>query len=623
MLMMAATGAQLRFPFMLLSAPPSLDEDGLVLTKLMNPAREEIHNLLQRVGFSGVDSIALDNVPDKHTFSVVVSQALDDQISFLRSPLTSPSPAPLSGNLLVVGGLTPDISNIATSIQSKVSNVWQGDIINVRTLAELSDEASGIEAVLSLTDLDRPILEDIRAPTFKGLQKLLSTAKTVLWITQGAKADNPYQNATIGIGRSFQSENPQKLLQFLDLDSLDGVDSTIAETFLRLIGGVNLRNGNPTDAAHLWNIEPEISLKEGKYLVPRLFPDTKRNNRLNAVKRKVETQASAGTQPVALARSMQTPGKLTYTAEAVPCRRDSAEDTTESVTIQVKLCSIDPVIPSIDNDALFCCVGLTPEGARVLALSPSNASIVKVPRELTIRFDNDTSQDDGAFIIELITEIKSLAIARSIPPGCTPLIYEPDAHLAASLKRPGRPDISSIGFKANLTGSMPDDHILIEPHASKKEIQAKLSPKTRMLIHMERETDNREFSALKNALPTHATVVAFSDLGAHDINPRGLLAEALTIVKGYSPSDETLFDHSSVVKVSALVAGGFREHVNAAVVDWTGVENITVIQRPVDTQNLFSPNKTYILVGLTGHIGQSMCRWMVQSGARHIVVTSR
>ncbi|KAJ5985395.1 hypothetical protein N7522_012591 [Penicillium canescens] len=621
MLMMAATGAQLRFPFMLLSAPPSLDEDGLVQTKLMNPAREEIHHLLQRVGFSGVDSIALDNVPDKHTFSVVISQALDDQISFLRSPLTSPSLAPLSGNLLVVGGLTPDISNIATSIQSKVSNVWQGDIINVRTLAELSDEASGVEAVLSLADLDRPILEDIRAPTFKGLQELFSTAKIVLWITQGAKADNPYQNATIGIGRSFQSENPQKLLQFLDLDTLDGVDSTIAETFLRLIGGVNFRNGNPTDATHLWNIEPEISLKEGKYLVPRLFPDTKRNNRLNAVKRKVETQATAGTQPIALARSMHS--KLTYTAEAVHYRRDSAEDTTDSVTIQVEFCSIDPVIPSIENDALFCCLGLTSEGARVLALSPSNASVVKVPRELTIQFDNYTSQDDGAFISELLTEIKSLAIARFIPPGCTPLIYEPDAHLAASLKRPGRPEISSIGFKPDLTGSMSDDHILIEPHASKKEIQAKLSPKTRMLIHMERETDNREFSALKNALPTHATVVAFSDLGAHDINPRGLLAEALTIVQGYSPSDKTLVDRSSVVKASALVAGGFREHVNAAVVDWTGAQNITVIQRPVDTQNLFSPNKTYILVGLTGHIGQSMCRWMVQSGARHIVVTSR
>ena len=287
------------------------------------------------------------------------------------------------------------------------------------------------------------------------------------------------------------------------------------------------------------------------------------------------------------------------------------------------LCSIDPVIPSIDNDGLFCCIGLTSEGERVLALSPSNASVVKVPRELTIQFDKDTSQDDRAFLIELLTEIKSLAIARFIPPGCTPLIYEPDAHLAASLQRPGRPEISSIGFKANLIVSMPDNHILIEPHASKKEIQAKLSPKTRMLIHMERETDNREFSALKKALPTHATVVAFNDLGAHDINPRGLLAEALTIVQGYSPSDKISFDHSSVVEASVLVAGGFREHINAAVVDWTGAQNITVIQRPVDTRNLFSPNKTYILVGLTGHIGQSMCRWMVQSGARHIVVTSR
>ena len=43
---------------------------------------------------------------------------------------------------------------------------------------------AALRLFLSLTDLDRPILEDIRAPTFKGLQKLLSTAKTVLRITR-------------------------------------------------------------------------------------------------------------------------------------------------------------------------------------------------------------------------------------------------------------------------------------------------------------------------------------------------------------------------------------------------------------------------------------------------------
>ncbi|KAF4239421.1 hypothetical protein CNMCM8980_003116 [Aspergillus fumigatiaffinis] len=623
MLMMAATGPQLRFPFMLMSALHSFGEEGLAQAKFINPTREETHDLLQQIGFSGVDSIALDNVPNKHTFSVVVSQALDDHITFLRSPLTSPSPAPLSGNLLVVGGFSADIAKLATAIQSQLSNVWQGDIINVRTLAELSDEASTVEAVLSLTDLDRPVLEDIRAPTFKGLQILFSTAKTVLWITHRARADSPYHNATIGIGRSFQSENPQKLLQFLDLDTLDGVEPVIAESFLKLIGGMNMRNGNPADTTHLWTIEPEVSLEKGKYLVPRLFPDTKRNDRLNALRRKVETQVAVETQPISLNRSAQSDGQVAYTAEAVHCHRDLAQGATDPVTIEVEICSMEPVIPNIDNEDLFCCIGRTSEGARVLGLSPSNASVVKVPRAWTIPVDKDTPHDHGAFVMELLNEIKSLVIAKSVPPGCTTLIYEPDAHLAASLRRPGRPTISSVSFKTSSTWSIPGSHILIDPHASRKEVQAKLPPKTRMLIHMGRGTATREFLALRQALPPHATVVAFNDLGAHEINPHELLAETLSSVRGDSPSEKILFDPSTVVKASSLVAGGSKEHANAAVVDWTGAQSINLSQRPVDTRNLFSPNKTYLLVGLTGHIGQSICRWMAQNGARHIVVTSR
>ncbi|KAL4994078.1 hypothetical protein BDV10DRAFT_189351 [Aspergillus recurvatus] len=623
MLMMAATGAQLRFPFMLLSALPLLDEDGLAQTKFVNATRDETHNLLRQIGFSGVDSIALDNVPEKHTFSVIVSQALDDHISFLRSPLTFPSPVPLSGNLLVVGGFSPDIAKLVTNIQAKLSSVWQGDIINVRTLAELSDEASSVEAVLSLTDLDRPVLEDIRPPTFKGLQTLFSTAKTVLWITLRARGGNPYHNATIGIGRSFQSENPQKLLQFLDLDTLDGVDSTIAESFLRLIGGVNMRNSNPADMTPLWTIEPELSVEKGKYLAPRLFPDTERNDRLNALRRKVKTQASIETQPVALIRSMRTDGQVAYTAEAIHRQTDFAEDVTDPVIIQVELCSLDPVLPNIDNEELFCCTGRTSEGARFFGLSPSNASVVKVPRAWTIQVDKHTPQDGGAFMTKLLNEVKSLVIAKSIPPGCTALIYEPGAYLAASLHRPGRPGISSITFKASATDSIPGSHIFIEPHASRKEIQAKLPAKTRMLIHMGCGTETREFWALRQALPPHVTVVAFNDLGAHQINPRELLADALSIVQGDSSSEKVSFDHSSVAKASALVTGGIKEQVNAAVADWTGAQSITLSQRPIDARNLFSPKKTYLLVGLTGQIGQSMCRWMVQCGARHIVVTSR
>ncbi|KAL4745664.1 hypothetical protein BDW72DRAFT_198425 [Aspergillus terricola var. indicus] len=622
MLMMAATGGQLRFPFMLLSALPSLKEDDLAQTRFMNYTREETHSLLRQAGFSGVDSIALDNVPDKHTFSIVVTQALDDYISFLRTPLTSLSPAPLRGDLLVVGGFSADIAKLAASIKGQLMNIWQGDVVNVRTLAELSDEASSVEAVLSLTDLDRPVLEDIRAPTFKSLQRLLCTAKTVLWITQKARGGgNPYHSATIGIGRSFQSENPQKMVQFLDLDTLDGAESTISESFLRLIGALNMRNSSPTDRTSLWTIEPELSVEKGKYFAPRLYPDTERNDRLNALRRKVESQVAVETQPIAITRYVQTDGQVAYTAEAAYSQRDITGDTTDLVTIHVQLCSLGPVIPNIDNEDLFCCSGRTSEGTQVLSLSPSNASIVKVPRERTIQVNKDILQVDGTFMAKLLDEVKSLIIGKSIPPGCTTLVYQPGAHLAASLRRLCQPGILPVTFQAGSAESIPGRHIFIEPNASRKEVQAKLPRRTRMLIHMGNGTETREFSTLRQALPPHTTVVAFNDLCPDAIKPEELLAEALSAAQGDS-SPET-FDHNSVIKASALVAEGAKKHIHAAIANWTGAESITLTQKPVDSRNLFSPKKTYLLVGLTGQIGQSMCRWMVQCGAHHIVVTSR
>lgn len=44
---------------------------------------------------------------------------------------------------------------------------------------------------------------------------------------------------------------------------------------------------------------------------------------------------------------------------------------------------------------------------------------------------------------------------------------------------------------------------------------------------------------------------------------------------------------------------------------------------PVQHKGMFAADKTYILFGMTGDLGVSIARWMVESGARNIVLTSR
>ncbi|KAI4230036.1 MAG: hypothetical protein L6R36_000415 [Xanthoria steineri] len=631
LLMMAATGNTLRFPFFLLSAPPAAEEkDGPIRSKFTNATREETHSVLQNAGFSGVDGIALDNVPEKHTFSVVVSQALDDQISFLRAPLTSTPPFITNKKILIVGGSSLKVANFIRLLQNKLSRVWEGEIMVVESLADLeSQQNEKTDYVLSLTELDRPVLELLSASTFKRLQLLLDMSKTILWITQGAHSGNPYQNGTIGLGRTFQSENPHKHLQFLDLDTLEGGESLVAESLLRLIGGVAIRDNDPKKSL-LWTIEPEIAVEKGSLLFPRLLPDVQRNNRLNSLKRNVERQGPIGTRPVSLVRSLYRADELVYTAEeTLQHHSDLTKSSMGSdlISLRVEYSSKDPVVPNYHDKELYCCTGCTQKGMRYLVLSPSNSSFIAVPRVWAVRLDEELQGNMTIPVfLRVSNEIRSRVIKRSMPRGYITLLYGIDADLAASLDRrkdmPNK-DFALITHQAQSAHVLPSNNIYLGSHTSRDELKSMIPVKTRLLIHMRHGNGARKLLDIRRVLPTNATVVSFEDLDADGLIPCEVLLGALQAAKSVSPSFKTTFDSTRVVLASALVREGTKGHLDAAVVDWTGDQTITLTEKPVDPRHLFSAGKTYLLVGLSGQIGQSMCHWMVQNGARHIVVTSR
>lgn len=65
-----------------------------------------------------------------------------------------------------------------------------------------------------------------------------------------------------------------------------------------------------------------------------------------------------------------------------------------------------------------------------------------------------------------------------------------------------------------------------------------------------------------------------------------------------------------------------RRHATSAI-HWPLDGLVEVEVRPLDPQGLFSKDKTYLLVGLSGQIGRSLCEWMVSNGAGCVCLTSR
>ncbi|KAH8424293.1 putative PKS-like enzyme [Aspergillus melleus] len=398
-------------------------------------------------------------------------------------------------------------------------------MIAVESLADLNDPLiDNFEIVLSLTELGYPVIEQLGTATFEKLQLLLERSKRILWVKQAVKA----------------------LIKMARLD------------LVRLV----------------WNVEPELAAEQGKVFIPRLPPDKKRNDRINALKRKVETQPLVGAQPVTLVRSLHNANEIVYWAEEGLLRHPNLVEFptgSELISLRVECCSVEPTLPNYHEKDLFCCVGRTQEGRRLMALSDSNSSIITVPRMLAIQLDGEDVDDamDLSVLITLLNDVRARVVERSMPSGYTTLLYGSGGPLMAALNR--RKCIASKSFAFI-------------------DYQTESSCASRSSNHI-------KLSVIKHVLPTNAAVVSFSDLDTDGLDPHEVLLEALAHVKSLPSSPVGELESASVVKASALVTDGNKNHAITSVVDWTGDQAII--------------------------IGQPMCRWMVVNGARHIVVTSR
>lgn len=88
-----------------------------------------------------------------------------------------------------------------------------------------------------------------------------------------------------------------------------------------------------------------------------------------------------------------------------------------------------------------------------------------------------------------------------------------------------------------------------------------------------------------------------------------------------STSDEAL-NLDQVLQVDQL-GQLVTDHRATSVVHWPVDGKVEVKLRPANSWKLFSIDKTYVLFGLSGQVGQSLCEWMVAEGAGCVCLTSR
>lgn len=171
-----------------------------------NLAMSEWNELLRGTGYSGCDSQVTVVDPLLTPNTVFVSQAVDARVNFLRDPLIvspqalqllSPASEPSMQELLIVGGEKSPAAEIVRQLELLL-NKYFAKMTHLRSLADvaaLDVHVSSQTTILSLSDIDKPMFQDLTDHDLRSMKFILHNAGSVLWITQGRRAQDPFANS--------------------------------------------------------------------------------------------------------------------------------------------------------------------------------------------------------------------------------------------------------------------------------------------------------------------------------------------------------------------------------------------------------------------------------------------
>ncbi|RAH47735.1 putative polyketide synthase [Aspergillus brunneoviolaceus CBS 621.78] len=588
-------------------------DEGRVLEPFVSYDRWD--TLLRKTGFSGVDSRTLD--PDSRVFpnGVFATHAVDDLVQRLDSPLAAPvkeSYAPL----VVIGGSSPKTSALVAQLPVILpARTWE----TVPTIREIIDfDYQPGSTFMVLSELDQHTFAGFDEEQLDALQTIFNAANHVLWVTEDAWVENPQQAMTIGFLRTLRMEYPDVHIQVLDVKKAKDLrPEVLVETVLRLEDGTNWQ-----ESGILWTEEPELYLSDGNVVVPRLKPDVDRNNRLNSGRRPILVDLDPRQETLTLEYDDEEPFFRFHEERFVPLAVDET-----FVTVQVEY-SLAKAI-RIGQMGYFYLIQGRVAGfdGTVVALSETNASSVQVASHrlvyITSKAELTTSVLPG-----IAAELIAKTLLSDLAAGSSVLIFEPPMLYVESLSRHAAAAGLPLAFVS--TKAAPElggiRWIRLHEKETQRNLRQRLPLNASVFYDLSPEKSPASLShRLERCLPSSCSICRIGHLFQNVATPISVesaaasqcLAEAVRVANKVSNSHG-----GSILKGNEILSLKEGPEVNA-VVDWKSEQIIPSRVRSMETDQIFVDNKTYLLIGLAGDLGRSIARFMVERGARHVVLSSR
>ncbi|OWY54922.1 polyketide synthase [Alternaria alternata] len=556
-------------------------------------------NILRNTGFSGVDDVFYD-FPDRsrHTCSVMISQAVDDQLRLLRDPLAATG-MPISEQVLIIGGDTSSVSQLAYDTKRLISP-W-ASCVAINNIDGLdSRRLPSRFSVICLTELDKPLFSEIMSEQrLSNLQNLFATANVVFWITSGCNEGIPVANMMVGIGRALATELPHLTLQFLDVKTVERLKpSIVAQSFFRLVLAKPLVMA---EKSMLWTTEPELVFDGDDILIPRVLPDKEMNNRFNAARRPISENLWKESTCIELSNADNSSAPALFEIKNTIRPGETTIDVKYSVCLG-KRCTFVLGVVSGTSDT-------------VLAISDTNASSVRISKEHVFFLPHDFSGNSATLLLDTANHVLAAKLLRCISPNSIALIYEPGVRLAAAIRHHAHENTVDVFPATSNREKCGEGWAFIHPHATERDIRTIIPRNTGCFINLSFKPPG----ALSRALLQQTIIHGPDCLSQIVSSADGFLLEAAF---NWATTGLLSLDSVETVSVQSYVGTTRPSRDFPLVFDWTA-PRLPVTVKPLEPKGLFLPDKTYLMIGMTGDLGRSLCRWMAEHGARYVVLTSR
>ncbi|KAK6065016.1 lovastatin nonaketide synthase [Seiridium cupressi] len=605
-------------------------KDGRIVGSLLS--QDDWNILLKQTGFSGIDTATPETGIFSIPLSLMLSQAVDVQMNLIRQPLVSENTELIQlPKLLVLAGQTELTHQLQGDVLAALKPFFTSEAVCqvVDRLEDLRESHFGPkQVVLSFMELDISAFNPFTPERWAAMQLLTEKSINILWLTKGVAGDNPYSNMMFGVARCLVHEKSNLRFQLVDFETGATIDpSCIAEILLRMqISSAWKSFMQPYSPT--WVLEREIRVVDGQFMIPRCVPSRSLDARYNSVRRTIRTEKPLDSSTVAAAVTSSGCEFLEVkTPEWVVTKRD------DRVDILVHCSSMTAKeVPSVGS--LYLIVGRTTPGQdKVLAFSETLQSKVTVPMDWVLPIDV-ADQNDMKFLVASANMVLSNFILSHSSRGTSLLVHEPTRVATAALKKLAIDLHAPLRLSTASKSRKNEDGQLhyIHPSAHRRTIWELLPRNLSTFFYFPSAQDSARTGArIEEQLPPnvrHLQLASYSGENAYvqpQANPEvalHLLQQCRSFFNQYSGQD--MMEH--VRGLSLADIPGYRhnpEDSSLVVVNWTAQKTASVKLSPTEDEVRFRSDKTYWLAGLTGDLGLTLTRWMVQRGARYVVMSSR